>query len=205
MDYKSFSYHEIMELPKFHRINLINSVSGFKSANLLGTTNENGVPNLAIFSSVVHIGSNPPYLGFILRPVSVPRHTYLNLKHSGFFTVNQVPEELLEAAHQTSASYPEGVSEFEACGLTPVYSSLHPAPYVMESKVRIGLEFAEEKPIEVNNTLLIVGRILEIQLPTEVLSEDYYVHHEKAGSLAIGGLDGYYRNSLITRKPYARP
>ena len=42
------------------RIALINSLSGFKSLNLIGTINNQGQTNLAIFNSVVHIGANPP-------------------------------------------------------------------------------------------------------------------------------------------------
>ncbi|MGB3607238.1 MAG: flavin oxidoreductase, partial [Psychroserpens sp.] len=77
------------QLDTFHhiyRINLINSCSGYKSANLLGTKSEQGIENVAVFSSVTHIGSNPPLLGFICRPTTVMRHTYENIKSTGFYT-----------------------------------------------------------------------------------------------------------------------
>lgn len=59
---------EIEQLEKRYRLNLINSLSGVKSANLIGTQSLSGQPNVAIFSSVVHLGSHPAQLGFILRP-----------------------------------------------------------------------------------------------------------------------------------------
>ena len=49
---------DIINLDRFYRINLINSITGIKPANLVGTKN-NISENLAIFSSLVHNGSNP--------------------------------------------------------------------------------------------------------------------------------------------------
>ena len=42
------------------RATLVNSLSGFKSANLVGTADAAGSTNLAIMSSAVHLGSHPP-------------------------------------------------------------------------------------------------------------------------------------------------
>lgn len=52
--------YQIGTLEDRKRIALINSLSGFKSLNLIGTINNQGQTNLAIFNSVVHIGANPP-------------------------------------------------------------------------------------------------------------------------------------------------
>jgi len=54
-----FDRKEIEDLAKIYRLNLINSVTGYKSAHLVGTCSEMGNENLAVFSSVVHLGSNP--------------------------------------------------------------------------------------------------------------------------------------------------
>ena len=80
-----FDEEQIENLDKIFRINLINSCSGYKSANLIGTISDKGVKNLAVFSSITHLGSNPPLLGFFLRPTEiVPRHTYLNIKQNSY-------------------------------------------------------------------------------------------------------------------------
>ena len=63
------SNEELENLHHIYRINLINSSSGYKSANLIGTKSSNGIENVAVFSSVTHIGSNPPLLGFFCRPI----------------------------------------------------------------------------------------------------------------------------------------
>jgi hypothetical protein len=62
-----FDEEQIENLDKIFRINLINSCSGYKSANLIGTISDKGVKNLAVFSSITHLGSNPPLLGFFFK------------------------------------------------------------------------------------------------------------------------------------------
>ena len=74
-----------------YRANFINSLSGYKSANLIGTCNEQQQTNLAIISSVVHIGANPPLMGMIMRPHTVTRDTLGNIKQTGLFTINALP------------------------------------------------------------------------------------------------------------------
>lgn len=194
-----------MSLEQRYRNNLINSVSGFKSANLLGTVNAKGIANLGLFSSVTHIGSNPPLLGFILRPTTVPRHTYENLKDLGYYTINHVEETVIEAAHQASAKYPESTDEFEACGLTKEWSPLHTAPYVGESRVQIGMQYQEQYLIKANDTLLIIGKIVELRLKGDCLQEDGYIDLAEAGSVTINGLDGYLTAQRMARFSYARP
>jgi flavin reductase (DIM6/NTAB) family NADH-FMN oxidoreductase RutF len=103
----------IANLDKLFRANLINSCTGYKSANLLATKSKDGNTNVAIFNSVTHIGSNPPMIGFILRPTTVPRNTYRNIKQTALFTVNHIHRNIINKAHQTSAKYDENISEFE--------------------------------------------------------------------------------------------
>ena len=54
-----FSKKDIINASRIHRLNLINSITGIKPANLIGTISKDGHTNLAIFSSVIHLGSNP--------------------------------------------------------------------------------------------------------------------------------------------------
>ena len=59
---------DIENTERIQRLNIINSISGIKPGNLIGTRSNEGQANLAIISSVIHLGSNPAYLGFIVRP-----------------------------------------------------------------------------------------------------------------------------------------
>jgi len=195
----------IVKLEKQYRTNFINSLSGFKSANLIGTISSKGNTNLAIFNSVIHVGANPPALGFLMRPVSVERHTYNNIKEMGYFTINHINKNIFKQAHQTSARYEKDTSEFDVCGLTPEYSEIVKAPYLKESKIKIGLKYVEEHEIKFNGTIFIIGEIIEIILPDYVTSKDGFVDIEKAGSISISGLDSYHETKRISRLEYAKP
>ena len=85
-----FSKSQINKMDKIYRLNLINSCTGYKSANLIGTVSEKGIYNVAIFSSITHLGSDPALLSFIVRPTTVPRDTYKNIMDNKIFTVNHV-------------------------------------------------------------------------------------------------------------------
>ena len=76
---KHITRDDISQMEKLERLNIINSCTGYKSANLIATISKDGIPNVAIFSSITHLGSNPGLLGFIVRPTTVPRDTYENL------------------------------------------------------------------------------------------------------------------------------
>ena len=207
---------DITNMSRFPRMNLINSLSGFKSANLIGTINtvqrtpnEEGVPNLALFSSAVHIGADPALLGILFRPVvadgKTSRHTYENIKKTGFFTVNHVHKGIYKQAHQTSASYPAHISEFEAVGLTPQYTDILPAPYVAECLVKIGLEYVEEYLIKANNTIMMIGKIIELIVPENSISEDGHLDIGNLETVCVEGLDTYHSTQLLERLRYARP
>lgn len=195
---------DIKKLDKLKRLHLINSINGFKSANLIGTRSSNGIENVAVFSSVTHFGSNPPILGMVTRPVVVPRHTYQNIKETGHYTINHIHTSFIDQAHQTSANYEAQVSEFEACSLTPEYLHDFHAPFVKESTIKIGMKFEEEYPIKINGTLLILGSIVDIYLPEETLSDEYYIDLDLAGTAAISGVNSYYKAKKLKSIPYAR-
>ena len=188
--------------PRF-RTNFINSLSGFKSATLIGSKSPAGISNLAIFSSIVHIGANPPLLGFISRPDTCERHTLNNILETGFYTINHVNQLIYKKAHQTAARYPKQISEFEACRLTEEYKDFY-APFVMESLVQIGMVFKERMHIAINNTDLIIGEINNVYYPENCLAADGFLDIEKAGTITISGLDSYHSTQPLSRLSYAK-
>ena len=184
------------------RVFFVNALSGFKAAQLIGTTDGQGGDNLAMFSSLVHIGANPPLLGMISRPHSVPRHTLENIHATGCYTVNHVHPDFFEAAHQTAARYSD--SEFDAVGLTPVHGKL-PAPYVAESPLKVGLEHRETIDIALNGTHLVIGEIVEVEFDETCLGDDGAIDLGRLDSVVVSGLDHYYRTRPIARLSYAKP
>lgn len=196
------------QLDNFHhlyRINLINSCSGYKSANLLGTKSTDGFENVAVFSSVTHIGSNPPMLGFFLRPTTVMRNTYENIKSTGFYTVNHIHESILEDAHHTSAKYDADISEFDKTNLHSEYKNDFNAPFVKDAPLQLAMEYIEECEIKSNNTILVIGKIVGLYVNDDLLEADGFINLSKAKIATINGLDGYAVPELKTRFGYQRP
>ncbi|OHX66428.1 flavin reductase family protein [Flammeovirga pacifica] len=195
----------IIEMNRIKRLNLINSITGIKPANLIGTSSVKYGENLAIFSSVVHLGSDPALLGFISRPSQdVPRHTLRNIFENKVYTINHVNTNQIMRAHYTSAKLDEGESEFEKCHFTPEYIHGFDAPFVKEAKVKIGLELREEIPIKSNNTVMIVGEIQHIVIPENAISEMGYIRLDKIDTAGISGLNSYYSFNYLDSFPYAR-
>ena len=254
------------DLPRGQRINLVNSLSGFKSANLVGTCSDGGEENLAMVGSCFHLGADPALMGMIMRPHSVDRHSLEYLAATGVYTLNQVHEDILKAAHQTSARYPREISEFTATGLTPSYlmgmimrphsvdrhsleylaatgvytlnqvhedilkaahqtSARYPreiseftatgltpsylpafqAPFVEEARIKLGMVVIETQTLAVNDTVLVIGAIEHILLPDNAVENDGFVNIERAGTVALSGLDSYHRSQSIGRLSYAKP
>lgn len=201
---KGMDARELEGLERRFRTTLVNSLSGFKALHLLGTANEKGQTNLSVVNSVVHVGAHPPLLGMVIRPHTVPRHSLENLLATGSYTLNQVSEDFFPRAHQCAARYPEGVSEFEEVGLTPWYAEGFSAPFVAESRVRLGLRF-QEKHLLGNECVFVVGKIEHIWLPADCLGTDGYVDLAAAGTLTVAGLDAYHRTEPLGRMAYAKP
>jgi flavin reductase (DIM6/NTAB) family NADH-FMN oxidoreductase RutF len=167
--------------------------------------NNDKTTNLAIFSSVVHLGSQPALLGFILRPqVNVVRDTYNNIMSNKLYTINHLPENHTLNGHYTSAKFNSNESEFEFCKFTEWFHDGFDAPFVKESSLKIGLKFQESIPIKINNTIMIVGSVEHIFVNSEALSEEGYIDLEKLHSTGIGGLNSYYKLKKISSYPYAR-
>jgi flavin reductase (DIM6/NTAB) family NADH-FMN oxidoreductase RutF len=200
-----YDYNDIQNLEKIFKINLINSCSGFKSANLLGSISEDGISNVAVFSSVTHLGSKPPTLGFILRPTTVPRDTYKNIKDSGVFTINHIHEAIIEDAHHTSAKYPKEVSEFDKTNLEAEFKGEFKAPFVKGAPVQMSMRFIEEVYIPSNDVLLIVSQIEELYIDDALLQADGLINLSKGNVATINGLDTYAVPNFNKQLSYQRP
>ena len=190
---------------KIPKINLINSCMGYKSANLIGTQSKDGSTNLAIFSSVTHLGSDPALLGFIVRPTTVPRHTYANIKETEYFTVNSITETMIEEAHHTSANYAKEISEFDKAGLSKEYLDTIQVPFVAESPLKLLCKYVNEYEIKENGIIQIIASIEKIYVDELLLQDDGFIQLDLGKVVSINGLDGYSVSQLVKRLPYARP
>ncbi len=200
-----FQTEQLIELEPRYRAKLVNSLSGFKSLVLVGTRSSRGNNNLALFSSLFHISANPAMCGMLIRPKKVGENTLGNILESGVYTLNHLREEFYREAHQTSARYPQGVSEFEEVGLHPTFIDPYFAPFVEESSIRIACELLEHQELKWNQTHLIIGKIVYIEIPEKTLNPDGYVDIEAAGSITCSSLDSYHTTQRLARLEYAKP
>ncbi len=195
---------DIMNMEQRFRATFINSLGGFKSVCLIGTKNKQAQTNLAIFSSLLHIGANPPLIGFIVRPSTTERHTLENILETGSYTINQIHPGIYQQAHQTSARYNRDVSEFEAVGLEEEYIDGFFAPFVKEAQVKLGLAFREKVDLTINGTSFIIGEIQQVYYPKAALQPDGFVDLETAGTVTCSGLDSYHTTQKLSRLRYAK-
>lgn len=202
---KHINLKELQEYDRFYRGNLVNSITGFKSANLLATRSKDGVDNVAIFSSVTHLGSNPALFSFVQRPLGHGvGHTYYNLKETGKITLNHLPESLVDRAHQSSSKYKESISEFEELHIEKLERDGFTVPFVKEAPVQLAAEYVNEYYLEENRCILVICKITDIFLHKNHLAEDGWVDLGKAGTVTINGLDGYATAKVEKRLSYAQ-
>ena len=203
---QQFTPAEWQSWERFYRANFINSLTGFKSVSLIGTINAQGIPNLGMFSSIVHIGSDPALIGYINRPVAAAPHTLANIKANGLYTVNHIHPSFIDKAHQTSAKYPDEVNEFTEVGLTEDYIDGIHVPFVKESPIKYLLSLKEIVPITLNATFLVIGQLEQVLMdPALQPTSEGFLHLDQAGSICSNGLDAYSTTELVDRYDYARP
>ena len=66
------------------------------------------------------------------------------------------------------------------------------------------MQLVEEKQIETNDTILIVGEVKNITIDKESLEDDGSVNLRRDETVCISGLDTYYETNKISKYPYAR-
>lgn len=199
-----YTKEKLEGLDRITRLKIINSVTGIKPANLIGTISNTGETNVAVFSSIVHLGSNPALLGFISRPQTAEvGHTYRNIQENQQYTINHIHPEFVKNAHYTSAKFDKGISEFDRCGLTEEYTADFKAPFVKESTFKMGMRFKEAIDIKLNGTVLIIGEIEHLIIP-ETAFIDNDIDLEQTNGVGISGLNSYYELKKIATYPYVR-
>ncbi|MCH1509764.1 MAG: flavin reductase [Akkermansiaceae bacterium] len=196
---------DIENMEKLERVQFATTLPGPKPICLVGTRSASGFTNLAPFSSITHLGSNPILIGMVTRPDTAERHTLANILATESWTLNHVTDRTLEQAHQCAARYAEDVSEFSATGLTELSHPGITAPFVAECPIRYALSLEEIVDIPSNGTKLIVGRVRLVDIPDGSYSSDGSICLASQESLASTALDTYFRISKHKRLPYAKP
>lgn len=196
---------DLQKMDKIIRKNLVNSATGYKSANFLATKSTTGIPNVAVFNSVFHLGSQPALLGIVLRTQTAPKDSYENIRETGYFTLNHLQENMIGQAHEMILQQKQQPSAFDIRGLEQEYLDDFYAPYVKQSSIKLGCKYVNETPIKENGALILIAGIEHIYFEAGIEMPDGWLRLDDAGSVVINGLDGYALPSLLERFHYARP
>jgi flavin reductase (DIM6/NTAB) family NADH-FMN oxidoreductase RutF len=195
---------EIRSLERIYRLNLINSLSGVKPVNLIGTRSNRNEDNVAIFSSVVHLSSNPAQLGFVMRPQSeIKKDTYANIIETGTYTINHVSESFVKKAHYTSAKLERTQSEFDLMKIEREFIEDFHAPFVKSSAVKVGMQHLENIPLP-NGCIFVVGEVILIAFPEESANKKGQIDLSAYHGMGVSGLNTYYTLKKLTDFPYVR-
>lgn len=172
---------------------------------LVSTMDEAGVVNLAPFSFFNGVSSVPPclVLSVTRRPNGAKKDTLLNIEKSGQFVVNTVADWMAEPMNHCSAEYPNGVSEMEKAGFTPIASVKVRPPRVKESPVHMECELHKLVEIgngEVGSAVIIVGKILMMHIHAPAYENGKIKLEEIAPLSRLSGLN-YGRTREIFELP----
>jgi flavin reductase (DIM6/NTAB) family NADH-FMN oxidoreductase RutF len=196
-------YPTTLDLEKVHRLSL-GAISP-RPVVLISTVGANGVFNVAAFGTACVVSMQPLLIGFesTTRRDGSLKHTIINVEYSKDFVVNTVNENLAKAANQSSADYPDTISEFTEVGLTPLNSDIVKAPLVQEASIsfecRLSQILKHGKEIV---SRFVIGEVLMIHI-----KDDLYINGElKLTELkSIGALGGYLfcrtSDTFVMEKP----
>lgn len=187
--------HVLSELPVPQRHGLLLGAIGPRPIAFASTIDAQGRPNLAPFSFFNCFGSNPPTL--IFSPArrgrdNTTKHTYHNVKAVPEVVINVVTFGMVQQSNVTSAEYPEGVSEFEQAGFTPVASERVKPFRVKESPVQ--MECVVKQVIETGDQgaagNLIICEVLVMHVNEAILNERGTIDPHKID--LVGRMGGHW-------------
>ena len=124
------------ELSPRQRYRLLTSVVVPRPIGWLSTRSSAGADNLAPFSYVAALASDPMTVGVSIgHRGDEPKDSLVNIRETGVFCTNMVTARHIEPMNRTSGDYPAGVSEFQAVGIPRAEAVEIEAPYVADCPV----------------------------------------------------------------------
>jgi flavin reductase (DIM6/NTAB) family NADH-FMN oxidoreductase RutF len=184
--------------PKLHQY-LLGAI-GPRPIAFASTLDSHGRPNLAPYSFFNVFSSNPPIL--IFSPArrgrdNTTKHTLENALATRECVINIVNHAMVEQMSLASTEYPEGVSEFEKAGLTPISSEVVRPFRVKEAPVQFECKINDI--IALGNQggagNLILCEVVRIHLAEHILDEEGRISPVKIDQVARMGGHWYTRAS----------
>jgi len=133
------------------------------------TLSREGVTNLAPFSFFNGVSSDPPVVSIAVatKRDGSKKDTWRNIEETGEYVINVVVPELMDAVIIGARELPHNVSELDLAGIPTLPSTKVKPPRLAGSP--INLECTLLKIVEVEETALILGRVVRVHAKDEIL------------------------------------
>ena len=192
-------------LENHYRANLINSVIGVNEASLIGTVGVNCISNLALFSSTVHLGSNPPLVAIFSRPEGdTPKQTLKNIIDNRDYSINHVNKSIINRAHSCSFKFSAEESEFTECNLSEKFITDFKAPFVKESNVSFAVRYQRHLSVQENGVIMVIGKIKSVFVNENIIQDNGEVDFNYSSSVGVAGNNTYYGLDKIKSLKYLK-
>lgn len=165
----------------------------------VGTQSQEGEVNLSPFSFFNAFGANPPVVAFspaFRGTDGSAKHSFLNIKETGEFTVSVVSYAMVEQMSLASADWPADVDEFVKSGFTKLPSIKVLPPGVAESPMVMECKLIEHVDLggKAASGNLMIGEVVMFHIK-ESAFEGKYPHHDRLDLVARMGGPFYCRAS----------
>lgn len=143
---------------------------------MITTVDKNGLVNAATFATCVRAVHDPVQIAFT---TSLYKHTYLNIKETGQFTVNlpSFEKEMLEKAVTLGLPFERGVNELEKAGFTSLPATKVKPPRIAEAHRHFECEVVWTK--EWVGRVMIVGNCVAASVDADCVDERGYILFDK--------------------------
>jgi flavin reductase (DIM6/NTAB) family NADH-FMN oxidoreductase RutF len=161
------------DIPSKDRYKIVTATILPRPIAWVSTIGADGVPNLAPFSFFTVASSDPLTLLFSCshKPDGSKKDTWANAEASGEFVVNLTNQATAEAMNTTATTFPHGVSEFDAAGLTTAPCQTVAAPRVLEAPVSYECKLTQI--VEVGGNAVIFGAVQMIHIDDAIYDGNY--------------------------------
>lgn len=182
--------------PKLHQY-LLGAI-GPRPIAFASTIDAHGRPNLAPYSFFNVFSSNPPIL--IFSPArrgrdNTTKHSLENALSVRECVINIVNYAMVEQMSLASTDYPEGVSEFEKSGLTPIASEVVRPFRVKEAPVQFECKINDVVALGTQGGAgnLVICEVVRIHVSEDILDEEGRISPVKIDQVARMGGHFYTR------------
>jgi len=162
----------------------------------IGTLDAGGLPNLAPYSFFNAVGANP---GMVIFSSEGAKHSALNAREQGEFTVSLATEALAEQMNISSSPEPSGVNEFDLADLAEGTPVVIRTPFVAASPAALECVTLDVRQLsDRHGTLLerylVIGEIVQTHIRDEYVTDGRF---DTVGARPIARM-GYADYATVT-------